>query len=74
MTSNDLELMDDQRLSPVIVHWLREYVLASDGDRDAIVARMLTELNALLVRFPDPDRAVPERRGEDPRISAAVLD
>ena len=38
----------DLPLHPAIVRWLGAYARAADGEKDATVARMLTELNALL--------------------------
>lgn len=42
------DLRDDLGLEPEVVRWLRAFALSQEGDRDAAVATMLAEANALL--------------------------
>ncbi len=56
---------DDLPLHPVIVRWLAEYARAPDAERDDVVARMFTELNALLHRAGPPEHGrVPPSESE----------
>ena len=48
------ERPDDLPLHPVTIRWAAAYARADEGERDAVVGEILTELNALLHRAGPP--------------------